>query len=218
MELMQAISQRRAVRHYTDVMVHRAMVMDLLNAATMAPSAMNQQPWSFAIIRGRRRLEGYSERAKAHLLAILPQMLDLHQRADALASHDYNVFHHAGTLVVICAKPALHHPADDCFLAAQNLMLAAQDFGLGTCPIGFVRPWLNQPEIKRELGIPESHMAVVPIVVGFPASTSPPTRRKEPSVVCWLEELPAYRSAGSSAPWTISSEKPPRDAERGAPG
>ena len=73
-----------------------------------------------------------------HLLAILPQILDLHQRADTLARDDYNVFHHAGTLIVICAKPALHHAADDCFLAAQNLMLAAHGMGhiIGSVEVG----------------------------------------------------------------------------------
>src|SRR5688572_2776226 len=125
MELLQAIYQRRAIRHYTDVPVHPAMIEDLLKAAVQAPSAVNQQPWAFAVIRGRERLNRYSERAKTHLLAILPQLADLHQRADALADHEYNVFHHADTVIVIYAEPAPHHPTDDCLLAAQNLMLAA---------------------------------------------------------------------------------------------
>lgn len=188
MDLIEAIYRRRAVRRYSDVVVHRAMIEDLLQAAVQAPSAINQQPWAFAVIRGRRRLEKYSGRAKDHLLAILPQILDLHQRADTLARDDYNVFHHAGTLIVICAKPALHHAADDCFLAAQNLMLAAHGMGLGTCPIGFVRPWLNLPEIKMELGIPEDCSAVMPVVVGFPAEVPAPVPRKEPDIICWLEE------------------------------
>jgi len=189
MDLIQAIYHRRAVRRYTDADVHPSMICDLLKAAIQAPSAVNQQPWSFAVIRGRQRLGEYSHRAKTHLLAILPQTLSLHQRADTLISDNYDVFHHAGTLVVVCAKPAQHHPADDCLLAAQNLMLAAHSIGLGTCPIGFVRPWLNLPAIKRELGIPNHHSVVMPIVVGFPAVTPAPPPRLEPEIVCWHEEL-----------------------------
>ncbi len=188
MELMEAIHQRRAVRHYTNVMVHPAMIRDLLHAAVQAPSALNQQPWTFAVVRGRERLHAYSDRAKTHLLSILPQMLKLHERADTLASEDYNVFHHAGTLIVIYAKPAAHHPADDCLLAAQNLMLAAHDMGLGTCPVGFARPWLDLPEVKRELGVPAGYLAVMPLVVGFPVSQPRPTPRLEPEIVCWLDE------------------------------
>src|SRR5437868_6968595 len=101
MEIMDAIYQRRAVRHYTDATVHPAIIRDLITAAIQAPSALNQQPWAFAVIQGRKRLNGFSDRAKVHLLSVLPQLLKLHERSDALASEDYNVFHHAGTLIVI---------------------------------------------------------------------------------------------------------------------
>lgn len=159
--------------------------MELIKAAIQAPSAVNQQPWAFAVVRGRQRLDGYSERAKAYLLATLPQTLSLHRQADVLASTEYNVFHHAGTLVMICAKPALHHPVEDCCLAAQNFMLAAHGMSLGTCPIGFVRPWLNLPIIKAELGISPSYTIVMPLVVGWPAAKTTPTLRTEPEIVCW---------------------------------
>lgn len=188
MNVLDAINQRRSVRHYTDVTVHPAMIRDLLRAATMAPSALNQQPWAFAVIRGRERLARYSPRAKDYLLSILPQMLDLHLRADQLASESYNVFHGAGTVIAIYARPERHHPTDDCWLAAQNLMLAAHAMGLGTCLIGFARPWLDLPVIKSELGVPQSYTAVAPIVVGWPAALTPPRPRDEPEIACWLED------------------------------
>lgn len=188
MDLLHAIYHRRAVRQYTDVPVHPAMIEDLLKAAAQAPSALNQQPWAFAVIRSRARLDRYSERAKAHLLAILPELLVLHERADALTSTDYHIFHHAETLVVIYAEPARHHPVDDCLLAAQNLMLAAHALGLGTCPIGFARPWFNLLEVKDELGIPGDFTAVMPLVLGWPASVPPAPPRHEPNVICWIDE------------------------------
>lgn len=198
MDLMQAIYHRRAVRHYTDVPVHPAIIRDLLRAATQAPSALNQQPWAFAVLCGRERLTGYSDRAKAYLLPLLPHLISLHQRADLLDSDEYNVFHHAGTLVVIYAKPAPHHPADDCYLAAQNLMLAAHGLGLGTCPIGFARPWLNLPEIKAELGVPSSYSCIMPLVVGWPAEIPAAPPREEAEIVCWLR--PPGESTGSTPP------------------
>ena len=188
MELMHALYHRRAIREFTDIPVHPAMIHDLLKAAVQAPSAVNQQPWSFAVIRGRERLDRYSARAKAHLLAILPQLLNLHQRADALASSDYNIFHHADTVVVIYAQSAAHHPADDCLLAAQNLMLAAYGMGMGTCPIGFARPWFNLPETKRELGVPETFTAIMPLVIGWPAAVPPAPPRHEPNIACWIDD------------------------------
>lgn len=194
MELMDAIYHRRSVREYTDRPVPRVRVMELIQAAIQAPSAVNQQPWAFAVIRGRARLAEYSERARAHMLATLPQTLALHQRSDALTDPAFNAFHQAGTVVVIYAKPARYNPAEDCCLAAQNLMLAAHGLGLGTCPVGFVRAWLDLLEVKLELGVPPNYHAVLPIAVGWPAHKPPPVPRHEPEIACWIEgpdEAPA---------------------------
>ncbi len=196
MELLEAIYQRRSVRHFTDVPVPPGLVHDLIAAATQAPSAMNQQPWAFAVVRGRARLDAYSERAKEYLLSVLPQNLSLHVRAGTLASFEYNIFHGASTLVIICAKPLPHHPEEDCCFAAQNFMLAAHGLGLGTCAIGFARRWMNQPEIKAELGIPETYSVVLPIVVGWPARKPQAPGRLAPEIACWHrapEEPPGTR-------------------------
>ena len=61
----------------------------------------------------------------------------------------------AGTLVVICRKPDGRYAEADCWLAAENFMLAACAKQLGTCCIGFAVPVLNVPDIKREVGIPQ---------------------------------------------------------------
>jgi nitroreductase len=187
MELMEAIYRRQAVRNYTDQPVEKTVVMELLNAAVRAPSAANQQPWAFAVIRGRERINGYSERAKWFMLTTLPRYLALHIRSDLLSNPGYNVFHHAGTLIVIYARPAEYNPVEDCCMAAQNLLLAAHSMGLGSCPVGFVRPWLNQDKIKNEMGISMRYTAVMPVVVGWPARKTEPRPRMEPQILSWDE-------------------------------
>jgi nitroreductase len=189
MELMKAIYCRQAVRNYTERPVAKAAVMELLNAAVRAPSAANQQPWAFVVIRDRKRLDEYSERAKQYLLITLPRSLALHLRTDALNSPKYSVFHHAGTLIVIYAKPTPYSPTEDCCMAAQNLLLAAYGMGLGSCPVGFIRPWLNLAEIKYEMEIPDIYNAVLPIVIGWPAGKTDPMPRMEPDILSWDECL-----------------------------
>lgn len=186
MELFDAIYQRRAVRDYTDAVVPKAALMTLLNAAVRAPSAMNSQPWAFAIITDRARLKGFSDRAKAQFLTLLTPDSPLHGHLEILSDPVTNIFYNAGTLVIICAKPAGLEPGEDCSLAAQNLMLAAHASGLGTCPIGLARPWLNLPETKRELGIPAEYKPVFPVIVGFPAGTTPTVARRDPEIVNWI--------------------------------
>ena len=185
MELIKAIYQRRAVRHFSDAEVSRSVITDLIRAAVQAPSALNLQPWSFAVFHGRERLASCSERIKAHLLATTDPSFALDPRLDTDANTQINIFHEADTLIVIYAKPGRFSPVEDCLLAAQNLMLAAHGLGLGACPIGFARTWFNLPEIKFEAGIPTNYTSVLPIVIRHPAARAPEISKREPEIICW---------------------------------
>jgi nitroreductase len=183
--LMDAIFHRRAVRAYSPRLVEQEIVDKLLVAAVQAPSAMNQQPWGFAVFRGHQRLREYSDRAKLHLVATYPADFELNSRSELYENPSYDLFHGANTLIVIYAMTGRLHPNEDCCLAAENLMLAAYALGLGTCPIGFARPWFDLTETKKELGVPEHYTAVLPIVVGYPAGYTAASGRDEPNVVAW---------------------------------
>lgn len=184
MELMETIYKRRSVRAYMSKKVDKATVETLIKAAIQAPSALNAQPWAFAVIQDAVLLKQYSDRAKAALLENLEPSSPLYAHRDLLTNPGFNIFYDASTLI-ICAKPVALNAAEDCCLAAQNLMLAACGMGLGTCPIGFARPWLNLSEAKRELGIPADYMPVFPVIIGFPKEAAPPVARKEPEILFW---------------------------------
>lgn len=189
-----AIYQRRAVRRYTSEKVDKATIEELLCAAVQAPTAMHLEPWGFVVIQDRARLRRYSDRAKAMLLEqgrsadALVHAGDPHPHGHLamLADPAFNIFYDAGTLVVICRKSDAAFADADCWLAAQNLMLAATVKGLGTCCIGFSVALLNEADIKRELGIPQAGAAVAPIIVGVPSATPPTVPRKAPDVLAWL--------------------------------
>ena len=185
MEVMEAIYQRRSVRSYTADPVDRETVNRLLQAAVQAPSAMNAQPWAFVIIQDARRLRDCSSRAKAYLLETYGSDPRMERYRDELSDPNFDIFYGAGTLIVICATPEGLVPNEDCCLAGQNLLLAACDLGLGTCCIGWARPFLSLSETKAELGIPENLTPVLPIIVGYPSGPTAPVPRCEPDVVCW---------------------------------
>jgi nitroreductase len=75
--------------------------------------------------------------------------------------------------------------AADCWLAAENLMLAACLLGLGTCCIGSAVPVLNSPETKSELAIPADVEAIAPIIVGVPSGPPVEVLRKDPLILSW---------------------------------
>jgi nitroreductase len=183
--LADAIFHRRAVRSFSERDVEPETVRQLLLAAVQAPSALNQQPWVFAVFHGRNRLREYSQRAKDFLIRTYPTTFEVHPQCQLYENSTCDIFHGANTLIVIYATQGRLNPNEDCCLAAENLMLAAYGMKLGTCPIGFARPWFDLFETKRQLGVPEQYSAVFPIVVGYPKGRVELVRRDEPKVVCW---------------------------------
>ena len=72
MDLTEAIIGRRSVREYTSQAVDEPTISGLIEAAIHAPSAVNQQRWTFTVVRDRAMLDRISHAAKAHMLAAMP--------------------------------------------------------------------------------------------------------------------------------------------------
>lgn len=178
MKLEDAIAGRRAVREYAAREVDDQTIRRLIAAAIQAPSAVNQQPWTFVIVRERAHLERISREAKAHMLATLPEDAHSARFRGLLNDPNFDIFYHAPALIVICANAQGPWIVEDCALAAENLMLSAFSEELGTCWIGFAQSYLNTREGKAALGIPEAWVPVAPIIVGTPKSATPPVPRR----------------------------------------
>jgi nitroreductase len=187
MSLIDAIYKRSSVRSYSPERLDETTIRTLLAAAVRAPTAVHLEPWMFAILQDTNALKRLSDRAKPLFLEEVRRAhLDRGGHAlDIFASPDFNMFYNASTLIVICGKPMGPFVVADCWLAAENLILAACSMGLGTCVIGAAVPALNTPDIKAELGIPDEVTATAPIIVGVPSGETPPTARKEPEVLFW---------------------------------
>lgn len=184
-DVMDVIYRRRAVRSYKPQEIDADTIRVLLRAAVQAPTAVHSEPWAFAVIQDRSLLKRLSDQAKVQLLQSIPHDAKVSGYRALLENSEFNIFYDAGTLLVIYGPAAGPYVAADCWLAAENLMLAACALGLGTCPIGFAVPVLNAAAVKAELGIPSELAAVAPIILGVPSASSPPVSRKEPQIVCW---------------------------------
>ena len=183
MDLREAIYTRRAVREFTAEPVDETMLRQLIDAAIQAPSAVNQQPWSFCVVRDRALLTQISREARAHLLKGSPPELAASARfQELLRNPDFDIFYRAPALIVISSATESPWAAENCSLAAANLMLAARAAGLGTCWIGLAQLWLATADGKAALNLPASYLPVAPIIVGHPKSAPPPVPRKEPDI------------------------------------
>lgn len=182
MELMEAIRGRRAVRSYSQAPVGQETLKRLVDAAILAPSAINAQPWHFTVIRNQASLDRISHAAKSHMLRTTAADGPMREH---LEDPHFHIFYHAPALVLISARD-VDWACEDSALAAGNLMLAAWAEGLGSCWIGFAQRWLETEEGKRTVDLPEGYIPVAPIIVGVPRDTTPPVVRK-PAAIHWLD-------------------------------
>lgn len=182
MDVSEAIAGRRAVRDYTSEPVDEQTIRLLIADAVQAPSAINEQPWTFTVVRDQALLDRASREAKAHMLATTPAGALPSQFRAMLDDADFQIFYHAPVLVLISAAVQGAWVVEDCTLAAENLMLAAYALGLGSCWIGMAQSYFKTPEGRAALGLPDAYEPVAPIILGRPKLAAPRVARKEPEI------------------------------------
>ena len=203
-DMLELLHARHSVRTFSPEIVSEATVRTLLQAAVQAPTAMHVEPWMFVIVQDHDALKRCSAAAKAMILEQPHVYSDLHDPTPtpknggflkALGQPDFNIFYNANTLILICGRTTNPFVTADCWLAAENLMLAATALGLGSCCIGSALTAVNATDVKRSLGIPDDVTAVAAIVVGVPAHRPGPSPRRPPVIIEWLKHVPFSRSA-----------------------
>ncbi len=182
MNLNEAITGRRSVREYTTQAVDEPTVDRLIDSAIQAPSAVNQQPWTFTVVRDPMLLDRISREAKAHMLATMQAGHHSDHFRSLLDDPDFHIFYHAPVLILISAAAEGPWIVEDCSLAAENMMLAAYADGLGSCWIGFAQSFLNTSDGKTLLGLPVTSVPVAPIIVGHAKAMPASAPRKKPVI------------------------------------
>jgi nitroreductase len=158
-EAIEAIMGRRSIRRYTDEPVTDEQLDTLLRAAMAAPSAGNQQPWHFVVLR--------SPESRAAVAAASPYAAMLPG---------------AGVGIVVCGSDAGRYPhywQQDCAAAVQNILVAAHAIGLGGVWLGFYPTDGRWQEAQRILGIPADVYPMAVLSIGHPAEAKEPAERYE---------------------------------------
>ncbi len=189
MELYEAIEKRHSVRSFTPDAVPREALDRLIHAATLAPSAMNEQPWHFYVTSGeaRTRVGEVMAQTTTHLEEYV-DLIGPERHAEAVRW--YSELGNA-PVVIVCAMPK----ADDPFgrlnkqlsvgTAIQNLLLAATAEGLGACSITFAF-WVRD-ELAALLGIPDDDEIVTIIALGYPGEEPPAAPPHKADVATFLD-------------------------------
>lgn len=182
----QVIRTRRTTRKYLPRQVDEKTLGELVELATLAPSAMNLQPWRFSVVTSREALQAVNEEVKRTGLAMIQQAPELERFRAAFENPDYDIFYAAPALVVIKAPQGNDMAKMDCLLAAENVILAAHAMGLGTCFIGFVLLAGQSPQACRALAVEDGYEIVAPIIVGHTDSIPDTPPQRQPAQINWV--------------------------------
>jgi nitroreductase len=161
---MSPVLSRRTIREYTEQPVSDEMVCRLLKAAMAAPSAGDERPWHFVVICDRQIREKIPEIHRfAHMAPCAPVAL--------LVCGDENLQKHFGFWV------------QDCAAATENILIEAQELGLGAIWLGVYPIEGRVQGFRRLLNIPEHVIPFALVLAGYPAEHKKPADRYDHSRV-----------------------------------
>jgi nitroreductase len=167
LSLLDIIKERKSVRKYLDKPVPRDLITQCIEAARLAPSADNVQPWRFIVIDDPE----YKNRFCNDVLSGIFKRTKFIEKAPViivlLAKTSFLV-HRVGKRVVSTDIQLL-----DMGITGEHLVLQAQELGLGTCWINM----FNAKRAKRFLKLPANHRVVSLIAMGYPAEGGTKNRR-----------------------------------------
>lgn len=154
MDAIDAIKTRRSVRRYAGLPIQDEVLEDIIDCARLAPTARNEQPWAFVVITDPEVRERIAQEAlKGRFIADAPACVAVFCRREAAA------------------------PLQDACAAAENIMLAARSYGLGSC-------WVNSYHknhsgiVEALLGCPRDMELIILISLGYPVDEVMPKDKK----------------------------------------
>jgi nitroreductase len=174
---MRTILNRRSTRAYKQEQIKDDELQLILEAGQFAPSAINEQPWHFAVIQNKELLGKINEACKAAFINSGNKRFE-----DRAKEEGFNVFYNSPTLIIVSGEEQTVTPQIDCALALQNMFLAAESIGIGSCWIHAIAGILNSEEgqiLRSQLGIPQGHLAYCSGAFGYKAMESAALPRKE---------------------------------------
>lgn len=163
MKFSELVQKRQSTRKFSDRPVPREMIAQCLEAARLAPSACNSQPWSFLIVdepelKNQLVMKAMGGIYKTNAFVInAPLLLVIITEASSYIARLGGYLRHVKYNLI------------DIGIAGEHLVLQAAELGLGTCWLG----WFKESAVRQVLGLPRQTRIDVMIAMGFPAANDP---------------------------------------------
>jgi nitroreductase len=155
MSVLEVMKKRCSIRKFEDRPIERDVMLKVLEAGRIAPSACNKQPWHFIVVQDQALKERIGGKWEAKAPAIIVICGD-HQKSWR-------------------RQDGKDHCDIDVAIAVDHMTLAATDLGLGTCWVC----WFDAFRCAQELKLPDQIEPMVLLPIGYPAETSDPERHSK---------------------------------------
>lgn len=175
-ETLKVIKQRRSIRNFKDEQIKDEELQAILEAGLYAPNAGNQA-WHFTAIQNHELLDRLNHAAKE-----AAKQMDMEHLRELGNNEQFDCLYGAPTLIIVSGNEQSPVPLDaDCAAATQNLLLAAESLGLGSCWIFFVLLAFYSPQgpqLRKALKIPEGYKPYNSALFGYKNETVTAVDRK----------------------------------------
>lgn len=168
-ELLKLINIRQSDRAYLTTPIENEKMDRILEAARLAPSACNAQPWKFIVVDNQELKNKIADCTSSKVLGMnhFTKQAPVHI---VIVEEKANITSNAGSWI-----KNKHFPLIDIGITAEHICLQAAAEGLGSCMLG----WFDENKVKILLDIPKSKRVPLIITLGYPASKTREKRRKD---------------------------------------
>ncbi len=174
------VRSRRSIRRFLPRPVEREKILTCLEAARLAPSANNVQPWRFLVIDQPELKEKFSAKAFSGIYSLTrfaaqaPVLILVLARLDLLANRIGKQIQGVAFYLI------------DIGIAGEHIVLQAEELGLGTCWIG----WFNYRQARKVLRVPKKYKIVCLLAMGYyEKKPERPRTRRALEDIAWFNEI-----------------------------
>jgi nitroreductase len=182
-EIINNMIERRSIRKYKAGQITEAELETILQAGIHAPSAGSRQSAIIVVCQnaeintalGKINKAAFKGRMSTETAYISKEQPSIADNADIQSG-----FYNAPTVLTLFAPKNFLYSAADCYVAAQNIMLAAHSLGIGSCMVARAEDTFSSElgrRLQKEWGIDETYEAKIHVTLGYPADTKPPVAK-----------------------------------------
>lgn len=172
---IEAIKNRRSSRQFKTEQLSKEHIMAIISCGLSAPSAHDEQPWLFSIVKNKSFLADFNEEAKKGFADSPVDVFRVFAK-----SPEFNIFYDAPLVVFVSGNNDTMFPEAmlnrfDCAAATENMLIAAESIGVGSCWIGLAAYGFageRKAEFMKKLKIPANYTPFYAVSFGYKRADS----------------------------------------------